>query len=199
MNAIRYAIAAGALTLAGCASAAPTVTAKTTATPPALTHITVYSVNSDAPVLSSVISGPLIGDSGSADEVAPGSTVPVKHGAELLLKLAHGAFRLSFASISAKFTKALGTPYPGSLTATIPSTCSDYVSVSGSVPIVPGSGTGAYKGLTGTFTATLTVNEIHTIPCEPNSYLYHQLLWLNGAGKVTRRLSPDGSPSVMAA
>jgi len=198
MNAIRYAIAAGAagvLALAGCASAAstgtaPAVTAKTTAgkpaAPPSLTHLTVYSANSDNPVLSSVISGPVVGDSGSAEEVAPGSPVPTKHAAELLLKLAHGTFRLYFADISVKCTKALGTPAPGSMTATIPSTCSDYVSVSGNVPIVPGSGTGAYQGIAGTFAATLTVNELHLAPCEPSSQLYRQLLWLNGAGTITR-------------
>ena len=99
----------------------------------------------------------------------------------------YGTFRLNFADISAKFTKALGTPVPGSQTATIPSTCSDYVSVSGNLPVVPGSGTGAYQGIAGTFAATLTVNELHLIPCEPNSLLYHQLLWLNGAGEITRR------------
>ncbi len=51
------------------------------AAPLSLTHLTVYSVNSDNPVLSSVISGPVVGDSGSADEVAPASTVPAKHAA----------------------------------------------------------------------------------------------------------------------
>jgi hypothetical protein len=73
------------------------------------------------------------------------------------------------------------------MTATIPSTCSDYVSVGGAVPIVPGSGTGAYRGIAGTFAATLIVNELHPAPCEPDSRLYRQLIWLNGAGKITRR------------
>ena len=59
--------------------------------------------------------------------------------------------------------------------------------MSGNLPVVPGSGTGAYQGIAGTFAATLTVNELHLIPCEPNSLLYHQLLWLNGAGEITRR------------
>lgn len=88
--------------LAGCASAAGTstaraATAKSTegkpAAPLSLTHLTVYSVNDDNPVLSSVISGPVVGDSGSDEEVAPGSTVPTKHAAELLLSLAHAPVR----------------------------------------------------------------------------------------------------------
>ena len=51
---------------------------------------------------------------------------------------------------------------------------------------MPGSGAGAYQGIAGTFAATLTVNELHLAPCEPSSQLYRQLLWLNGAGKITR-------------
>jgi hypothetical protein len=36
-------------------------------------------------------------------------------------------------------------------------TCSGYVSVTGSTPIVAGSGTGTYAGITGGFTLTLTL------------------------------------------
>jgi hypothetical protein len=192
MKDIRYAIAvaAGALTLAGCTSAAAAATAAASGTvqtaaakpaaPPVPTQITVYSVNTDSPVTSAIVSGPVIGDSGAADEVPPGGTVPSRHGSELLLKLAHGTFRLNIADIGARFTKALGP-------ATIPGTCSDYVSVSGKVPIVPGSGTGAYKGIAGTFAATFSVNEIHPTPCRQTVRIYRQLIWLNGAGQITLR------------
>ena len=178
MRNIRYAIAAavaGGLTLAG-ARTGP----GNPAAPPVLTHVTVYSVDSDAPVFTSVVSGPIVGDHGAAEQVAPGSTVPTGHGGELLLSLAHGTFRLSIADIDTKFTKALGP-------ATILSTCSDYVSVRDSVPIVPGSGTGAYRGIAGTFDATLTVNELHPNPCTPTVKLFRQLIWFNAAGKITRR------------
>jgi hypothetical protein len=193
MKNIRCAIAAavaGALTLAGCtaAVAAPTAAAsgiaKTGASkpaaPPVLTHVTVYSVNSDAPVFSSIVSGPTVGDYGAAEQVAPGSTIPTVHGGELVLNLARGTFRLDIADIDTKFTKALGP-------ATIPSTCSDYVSVRDNVPIVPGSGTGAYQGIAGTFDATLTVNELHPTPCTLTARLFRQLIWFNGAGKITQR------------
>jgi len=203
MRNIRYPIAAvvaGTLTVAGCTSAAATSTAATStaatanvatsgtagtgaskpAAPPVLTHLTVYSVNSDAPVFTSIISGPAVGDHGAADQVSPGGKVPTKHGGELLLSLARGTFRLDIADIGTKFTKALGP-------ATIPSTCSDYVSVRDNVPIVPGSGTGAYRGIAGTFDATLTVNEIHPIPCTTTVRLFRQLIWFNGAGTITVR------------
>ncbi|MBV9452336.1 MAG: hypothetical protein JO345_41260 [Streptosporangiaceae bacterium] len=208
MNNTRYAIAAavaGGLTLAGgtAAVAAATASASTAgastagastaggtgtakagparpAAPPVLTHVTVYSVDSDAPVFTSVVSGPVAGDHGPAEQVGPGSTVPTVHGGELLLSLSRGTFRLNIADIDTKFTKALGP-------ATIPSTCSDYVSVRDSVPIVPGSGTGVYRGITGTFDATLTVNEIHPTPCTQTVKLFRQLIWFNAAGKITRR------------
>lgn len=92
--------------------------------------------------------------------------------------LSHGTFRLNIADIGAKFTKGLDN-------ATIASTCSDYVSVSADVSVVPGSGTGVYKGITGTLSGTLTVNELHPRPCLPNSLLFRQLLWMNLAGTVT--------------
>lgn len=193
MKKLRYAIAAaaaGTLTIAGCAAAmAASATpgtgtvkagASTPSASPVLTHVTAYSVNTDAPVLSSIVSGPIVGDFGTAAEVASGSTVPTAHAGQLLLNLAHGTFRLNIADIGARFTKALGP-------ANIPATCSDYVTVSGNVPIVPGSGTGAYKGIAGTFAATLTVDEVHHVPCNQTVTTDRQLIWLNGAGTITLR------------
>jgi hypothetical protein len=193
MEKLRFAIAtaaAGTLTIAGCTAAMAASTTPATgtvkagpvkpATLPVLTQVTAYSVNTDAPVLSSIVSGPVVGDSGTAAEVASGSTVPTGHAGQLLLNLAHGTFRLNIADIGARFTKALGP-------ANIPATCSDYVTVSGNVPIVPGSGTGAYQGIAGTFAATLSVNELHHVPCNQAVTTYRQLIWLNGAGTITLR------------
>jgi hypothetical protein len=86
MKNIRFAIAtalAGALTLAGCTAAAASSTAATSGTakasagqpasPPGMVHVTAYSINTDNPVLASVVSG-AIGDYGPAEEVSPGST-----------------------------------------------------------------------------------------------------------------------------
>lgn len=191
MKNIRYVTAAaiaGALSLAGCTAAEASSTAAASGTakagasnhvaPPILTHITAYNINTDAPLLSSVVSGATIGDSGPAEQVPPGSTLPTKHADELLLNLARGTFRLNIAGIDTEFTKALGP-------ANIPGTCSDYVSVSANVPIVPGSGTGAYRGIAGTFAATLTVNELHHTPCNQTVTTFRQLIWLNGAGTIT--------------
>ena len=193
MENIRFAIAtalAGALTLAGCTAAgssSPAATPGTTkpstgkpAFPPGLTYVTAYSINTDSPVLTSVVSG-AIGDYGPAEEVSPGSTGVSAHGAELELTLTRGTFRLNIAGIDTKFSA--GTSHEP----IFPRTCSTYVSVHDVVPIVPGSGTGAYQGIAGTFAMTLALNEVHTSPCATSLSILRQVIVLSGAGKITKR------------
>jgi len=191
MKNIRFAIAtalASALTLAGCMAAATSSTAATSGTKasagtpaslPGLTHVTAYSINTDNPILASVVSG-AIGDYGPAEEVSPGSTGVSAHGGELELKLTRGTFRLNIADIDTKFVE--GTSHEP----VFPRTCSTYVSVSDAVPIVPGSGTGAYRGIAGTFAMTLTLNEVHNSPCTTSLSILRQVIVLSGAGKITR-------------
>ena len=191
MKNIRFAIAtalAGALTLVGCMAAATSSTAATSGTkansgkpasPPGLTHVTAYSINTDNPILASVVSG-AIGDYGPAQEVSPGSTGVSAHGGELELKLTRGTFRLNVADIDKKFIE--GTSHEP----VFPRTCSTYVSVSDAVPIVPGSGTGAYRGIAGTFAMTLTLNEVHDSPCTTSLSILRQVIVLSGAGNITR-------------
>ena len=102
MKNTRFAIATaltGALTLAGCAAAAASGTAGSGHAAPlmGLTHVVASSINTDNPVLTSVVSG-AIGDYGPAEEVSPGSTGVSAHGGELELKLTHGTFRLNIAA-----------------------------------------------------------------------------------------------------
>jgi hypothetical protein len=193
MKNTRFAIAtalAGALTLAGCTAAAASSTAPTSGTAqagagnsaflPGLTHVMAYSINTDNPVLTSVVSG-AIGDYGPAEEVSPGSTGVSAHGGELELKLTRGTFRLNIADIDTKFIE--GTSHEP----VFPRTCSTYVSVSDAVPIVPGSGTGTYQGIAGTFAMTLTLNEVHNSPCTTSLSILRQVIVLSGAGKITTR------------
>src|SRR5271156_1299608 len=193
MKNTRFAIAtalAGALTLAGCTAAAASSTAATSGTAqagagnsaslPGLTHVMAYSINTDNPVLTSVVSG-AIGDYGPAEEVSPGSTGVSAHGGELELTLTRGTFRLNIADIDKKFIE--GTSHEP----VFPRTCSTYVSVSDAVPIVPGSGTGTYQGIAGTFAMTLTLNEVHDSPCTTSVSILRQVIVLSGAGKITKR------------
>jgi hypothetical protein len=57
-----------------------------------------------------------------------------------VLKLTRGTFGLNIVDIDTKFRT--GTSHEP----VFPRTCSTYVSVSDGVPLVPGSGTGAYRG-----------------------------------------------------
>jgi hypothetical protein len=193
MKNTRFAIAAalaGALTLAGCTAATASSTAATSGTtratagnpasPPGLTYVTAYSINTDNPILTSVVSG-AIGDYGPAEEVSPGSTGVSAHGGELELKLTRGTFRLSIADIDKKFIE--GTSHEP----VFPPSCSTYVSVSDAVPIVPGSGTGTYQGIAGTFAMTLTLNEVHNSPCTTSVSILRQVIVLSGAGKIAKR------------
>jgi hypothetical protein len=192
MKNTRFAVAtalAGALTLAGCTAAAASSTAAAgtaqagagnPASVPGLTHVIAYSINTDNPVLTSVVSG-AIGDYGPAEEVSPGSTGVSAHGGELELKLTRGTFRLNIADIDTKFIE--GTSHEP----VFPRTCSTYVSVSDAVPIVPGSGTGTYQGIAGTFAMTLTLNEVHNSPCTTSVSILRQVIVLSGAGKITTR------------
>ncbi len=168
---------AGAVALAGCTAAISS--AAVSASPSGLTHITAYSVNTDNPVLTAVVSG-AIGDYGAAEEVATG-TGAAEHGGELLLKLGRGTFGLDIAGIDAKFVQ--GTSHEP----VYPRTCSTYVSVSDTVPVVPGSGTGAYRGIAGTFAMTLALNEVHNSPCTTSLSILRQVIVLSGAGHITTR------------
>jgi hypothetical protein len=191
MKNIRFAIAtalAGALTFAGCTAAGSstaatpgtsTAGAVKTASPAGLTHITAYSINTGHPVLTSVVSGP-IGDYGSAEEVSAGSAGASAHGSELELKLTRGTFRLSIANIDTKFVE--GTSHEP----VFPGTCSTYLNVGGTVPIAPGSGTGAYRGIAGTFAMTFALNEVHNSPCTTSLSILRQVIVLSGAGQITR-------------
>jgi hypothetical protein len=181
MKNIRFVIAAslaGAVTLAGCAAAAVSSSAATPAFRSGLTHFTAYSINTDNPVLDSVVSG-AIGDYGPAEEISSGSTGGTAHGGELELKLTRSTFLLNIAGIDAKFVQ--GTSHEP----VYPHTCSTYVSVSDTVPVVPGSGTGAYRGIAGTFAMTLTVNEVHNSPCSTSLSILRQVIILSGTGTIT--------------
>lgn len=177
MHNIRTPIAAalaGTLALAGCASAAAGSGAAEpgASAPPGRTYVSAYSIDTDAPHLAVVVSG-AVGDYGSADAVSPG------HSSELELKLTRGTFRLAVAGIDKKFV--MGTSHEP----VFARTCSTFVSVTGTVPVVPGSGTGSYRGITGSFTLTLAVNEVHVRPCTHSLSFRKQFLTLSGAGTVS--------------
>jgi hypothetical protein len=119
-----------------------------------------------------------IGDYGPAVTVLPDGKTDPEHTSEMELELRHGTFRLYIEGITGKFrAQTAHEPAYGT-------TCSDYFHVTASVPIVAGSGTGAYRGIGGSFSLTLTGNEDQkTPPCEPG--FASQILVLIGSGTVS--------------
>ena len=59
--------------------------------------------------------------------------------------------------------------------------------MTGAAPVVAGSGTGAYKGISGNFTLTITVSEVDARPCpQPwSSGLLAQAIFMTGSGTVS--------------
>ena len=94
------------------------------------------------------------------------------------IKLQHGTFHLYIDAIASKFRgRTAHEPL-------YPATCSDYVKVTATVPVVAGSGTGAYRGIHGNFSSTLTGYEDEkTQPC--GGGFLAQIIELTGSGTVS--------------
>jgi len=183
-----FAIAAfaGALVAGGCASAATgapaaaTASARAAAVTSGTANIMIYGVNTDGAYLHAIVSG-VIGDYGPAVSIYPNGTVDPGHTSEMVLRLIRGSFRIRIAALIKAFGKVT------SHEPIYPKTCSDLMSATAATPIVAGSGTGAYRGIHGSFSVTLTGNEVEARPCGPNrpSAFRSQLLTAAGSGTVS--------------
>jgi hypothetical protein len=174
-------VLAGALAVTGCAgSAASTAATSTAATSTAAdaTHLMVYSINSDGPDFRAIVTG-AIGDYGPAVTVFPDGKVDPSHTHDLELKLTRGSFKLSLTGLDKKFV-AVTSQEP-----IYRRTCSDYMTASAPMPIVPGSGTGAYRGISGRFTVTITGDEVERSPCPKAMAFRWQALVVRGPGRVS--------------
>jgi hypothetical protein len=173
---------AGVLLSAGCASAATKTTmaggtAVTKTTAGDTVHLVGYSKNSDGPDLTVIVTG-AIGDYGQAVTVHPNGTIDPEHTSELSLGLRNGSFRLDIASLDKKIV---------SVTSHWPSTptCSFHLSVTAPTPVVAGSGTGSYRGVGGSISMTVTIDEVDVKPCPGGtSKFLSQLIVFVGSGTV---------------
>jgi len=173
---------AGAVAVAGCASAATSASAA--AAPAAktikgATHILAYSINSDGPHFQAIVTG-AVGDYGPGVTVHPNGTVDPEHTSQLELNLTHGSFRLSIAAADKAVVRAY-QHWPSN-----PATCSGSITVSAPAPVVAGSGTGSYRGITGDFTLTVKIDEVDVKPvCNGTSKFLSQVILLDGTGRVS--------------
>ncbi len=95
-----------------------------------------------------------IADSGWGVGVDANGTVDPTNNTEVNLALVHGSFRINIQALVKKIDKAFGNFQPDT------STCSGYVSATAPAPVVTGSGTGAYSGISGALNLTLTIADI---------------------------------------
>jgi hypothetical protein len=185
---LRAIMLAGALAVTGCAATAATSStasasaADTSAAAPATAggtaHIMAYSINSDGPDFRVIVTG-AIGDYGPAVTVYPDGKVDPSHTHDLELKLTHGSFKLSLTELDNRFV-AVTSHEP-----IYPHTCSDHMTATAAMPIVAGSGTGAYRGISGRFDVTITADEVEKKPCQPAAAFQWQALVLTGPGTVS--------------
>jgi hypothetical protein len=185
------AVSSGALLAGGCAAATAATAAPAPKAIPAsgaartvhggAVHLIDYSVDSDGPRSSVLLTG-AIGDYGRAVTVHPDGTVDPDHTSEMQLGLRHGSFRLDIAELDKKIIQAYD-PWPHNA-----STCSGSISVTVPTPVVPGSGTGSYRGISGVFDMTVTIDEVDTLPvCDGTSGFLSQLILVMGSGDVAFR------------
>lgn len=186
------AAATGALVLSACTTTSPSAAdtasnqnAADAVAPPAAiyrggdsVHLVDYSDN-DGPGSSVILTG-AIGDYGKAVSVNPDGSVNPEHNSQLRLDLGHGSFRLDIAALDQAFVAVMRTQFP-----TNTSTCSGSVSASHTVPIVAGSGTGTYQGVSGQFDLTIKLDEVDSTgsSCQ-GAALLSQMLITTGSGHV---------------
>ena len=181
--------ALGVLTVLGCSAA--TASAKPAAKPahkPApktapstAVHLTAFTTN-DGPAEQVILAG-AVADYGQAVSVNPDGSVNPEHNSLLELQLQHGTFRLDIAAIDKDFVYAMGHEFPSD-----PATCSGTVAVTHHVPVVKGSGTGAYQGASGDFTLTIALDEVDKPvggrPCTGTQAFVSQTIVTSGPGNV---------------
>ncbi|MGA3220590.1 MAG: hypothetical protein ABSE77_16155 [Acidimicrobiales bacterium] len=140
------------LTIAALAGALFTSGSILTASASTVTNGTVHVFNygDGEGVGSTVVLTGAIGDSGSAYNVLASGT-PGPNGTQVELSLVQGSFTINIAALGRKINSAFNKVEPNART------CSAYIVATASTPIVAGSGTGAYTGISGGFILTITI------------------------------------------
>lgn len=156
--------------IAGCSSASRAAQ-PSKAAGPAETHIAIWLVNSDGLDSHVILTGP-VGDHGTGRST--------QNRQQMLLTLSRGTFKLSTGKLDSDFVHQV-TRWPYNA-----ATCSIHGSLTDPVPIVPKSGTGAYRGISGTFTMTITLYEDwrRKPGCNETTPFQAQLITIEGTGSI---------------
>jgi len=179
MKWIRVGLALGGLATTGSLAAVGCATATQAAGRPAsAVHLIAYSINSDGPRFRALLTG-AVGDWGPAVSVHPDGSIDPEHTSQLKLNLRHGSFRLGIAALDRRIVQAY-QHWPEN-----PSTCSGTIAVRATLPVIANSGTGAYRGITGSLRATATISEVDAHPCDGTGKFLSQVILVTAAGTVS--------------
>jgi hypothetical protein len=142
-----------------------------------LVSLTAYQ-NNDGPMGAVFLTG-AIGDYGKAVRNYANGIVVQQYN-QLDVQVSHGSFQLKIAGLERSLVRAAGS-LPTNL-----KSCSGTFIVHATTPVVSGSGTGAYKGISGSFKMTVTVNEVDSWPKCPRSgqTLIAESVYLTASGAV---------------
>jgi hypothetical protein len=153
-------------------------TSTATSTAKATVHHFDYSSGDGAG--STVVLTGAIGDFGHAVSVYPDGRIDPDHNSQLNVALTRGSFRIDLAGLDTMISPAVDhVPLN-------PVTCSGDVTVAGAAPVVTGSGTGAYRGITGRFDLTVTIAEIVApSTCNLSEPRLGQAAFMTGSGTVS--------------
>jgi hypothetical protein len=125
---------------------------------------------------SAVVLTGVIGDYGQAVRISTDGSSEREYD-QLDLVVARGSFRLSISGIERQLVTAFAR-FPANR-----NTCSGTVTAKGTTPIVAGSGTGAYQGISGEFTLTVAIHEVDSWPrC---GALLSETVVTDGSGRVS--------------
>ncbi|RAG81026.1 hypothetical protein DN069_35065 [Streptacidiphilus pinicola] len=175
-------VAVGGLVAVGCSAAAAAPHPAAAAHGDRTVRMVAYA-NNDGPTASVVVTG-AVGDYGQAVSVYPDGSIDPEHNSQLSLKLSHGSFRLDTGALDKAFVAAMASEFPSDKT-----TCSGHVAVTQRVSVVPGSGTGAYRGIGGAFTLTVALDEVDAVsaaqPCTGGAAFLSQVILISGQGSVS--------------
>jgi hypothetical protein len=168
----------GAVVAAAVLVAAGSSAATADTTPHGIVHFAGFTDNDGAG--ESVILTGALGDFGTAVSINPDGSVSADHAGQQSLVLSQGGFRIDFAALDHKLIAALQT-HPVN-----PHSCAGHVTVSGTAPVVPGSGSGAYQGLSGAFQLTVTLDElVPRTQCDWTGAMLKQSIMVNGSGDLS--------------
>jgi hypothetical protein len=135
--------------LAGTTLVGATATAQTTPQRGGTVHVIDYGDGEG--VGGTIVLTGAIGDSGSAGDIDANGTPDAANNTKVELSLVRGDFAVNVVALN----KGIGAAFNNKFSPNS-NTCSGYVTVTAVSPIVAGSGTGQYAGISGSFHLALT-------------------------------------------